>query len=214
LTQDSVMQPIILLGIIAAGAAALGTGFLAPQIDMIWVQTIGVGDADLFTPVNHVAVDLDVNAVENLGLNGIQDINGCIPNTTGPNACDDTFDNKFVECSWHIGVNDLAINTMGTTNPADDMQETDIQEVICKLTGMDAQGNPNHLAVAECNKNYPSNIDDNPTTPELESDYPFSGHEFCTLTAADEAFPGALLIDNVGDVRIVVRGANPTIFED
>ena len=211
------MQPIILLGIIAVGAAALGTGFLAPQIGMVWVQTIGVGDADLFTPVDHVAVDLDVAAIENLGANGIQDVNGCLPNTTGPTACDDTFDNKVVECSWHIGTDDLAINTMGTPDPSDDKTEVDIEEVICKITGMNAQGVPNHLAIAECSKLYPSLVDDVPTTPlVLESDYPFSSHQAChvgdTVGPLVEAFPGALLIDNVGDVRIVVRGANPTLF--
>ena len=183
------MQPIILLGIIAVGAAALGTGFLAPEIANVWVQNIGVGDADLFTPVNHVAVDLDVAPIINQG-----------PNPTI--LTDNYFDNKVVECSWHIGIDDLATNDMGTPDdPTDDMTETDIEEVICKIT--DANDN----AIAECSKLYPD-------TPANEPDYPFSQHQACNEQNGNplvEAYPGALLIDNVEDVRIVVRGSNPTL---
>src|SRR3972149_7247105 len=100
------MKPIILLGIMAVIGIFASTGFLAPEIANVWVQNIGVGDADLFTPVDHVAVDLDVAPIINIG-------NPSIPN-------DNYFDNKVVECSWHIGVDDLATNDMGTpTDPTD-----------------------------------------------------------------------------------------------
>ncbi|MGI0056837.1 MAG: hypothetical protein ACREAK_05630 [Nitrosarchaeum sp.] len=165
------MQPIILLAIVAVGAIAIGSGFLAPQIGNIIVQNIGVGDADLATPVDTVRVDLDVAPILNIND----------PNT----PFDNYFDNKVVECSWHIGIEDLVND------------ETDINEVICKIT--DADNN----AIAECNVIYPTTID---------TDYPFSQHQFCNNLV--EAYPGALLIDNVEDVRIVVRGDNPTIFEN
>lgn len=195
------MQPIILLGIMAVGAAALSTGFLAPEIENIWVQNIGVGEADLFQPVDHVAVDLDVQAIENFGPNGQDDAADCAPN------CDDYFDNKVVECSWHIGTDDLATNDMGTQDESDDMTETDIEEVICKIT--DENGN----AIAECGITYPQTVDD--ITGESLVDYPFSDHQKCgpegDANPFLEAYEGALLIDNVEDVKIVVRGENPAI---
>ena len=181
------MQPIILLAIVAVGAIALGSGFLFPTFD-INVQNVGVGDADLASPIDPeegvVDVDIDIDATFN-------------DNATPELLTDDYFDNKVTECSWHIGVNDLAVG------------ETDITEVICKITGVDGQGVPNGVAIAECNEYYGPTFDTNPgpTFGDALVDYPFSEHEFCE---PDEAYDGALLIDNVGDVRIVVRGDNPT----
>ena len=169
------MQPIILLAIVAVGAVAISSGFLAPEIENIIVQNIGVGDADLATPVDTVRVDLDVAPIINLGAD-LQDPN------------DNYFDNKVVECSWHIGTEDLVGD------------ETDINEVICKITDID------NNAIAECSTTYTPTF--NPITGAANIDYPFSSHEFCFPV---EAYDGALLIDNVGDVRIVVRGDNPTI---
>ena len=174
------MQPIILLGIVAAGAIAMSSGFLAPAIENIWVQSLGVGAADLASPVDHVAVDLDVG-----------------PSLVDPDASivgDEYFKNAVLSCSWHIGTDDLAVvmDPDGQPNSGDEILEEDINEVICKITDADSK------AIAECGITYPST---------LGIDYPFSQHQECV---PDEAFPGALDIDNVEDVRIVVRGANPT----
>src|SRR3990172_523728 len=132
------MQPIILLAIVAVGAVALGTGFLFPTFQ-INVQNVGVGDADLASPICPsciVDVDIDIDAT---------------PNDAGTEILtDDYFDNKVTECSWHIGVNDLAVG------------ETDITEVICKITGVDGQGVPNGVAIAECNEYYGPTFDTNP----------------------------------------------------
>lgn len=167
------MQPIILLGIVAAGAIAMSSGFLAPEIANVWVQNLGVGNADLDTPVDHVAVDLDVGPT-------------LVDPDEIPNNGDEFWKNAVNECSWHIGIDDL--NTDGA------MPETDIEEVICKIT--DIADN----AIAECGMEYPE-------TDAAEPDYPFSEHQECV---PNEAYDGALELDNVHDVRVVVRGANPT----
>jgi len=172
------MQPLILLAIVAVGAVALGTGFLAPIIPNMTVQNIGVGDKDLLTPLSNVKVDLDVEATL---------VNPDADTTNLPG--DEFYKNAITECSWHIGLGDLANG------------ETDIEEVICKITG-EATNDQDNVAIGECNKEYPE-------SGAGEPDYPFSSHEFCTPV---EAYPGAMDIDNVGDVRIVVRGSNPTVL--
>src|SRR3990172_3748910 len=131
------MQPIILLGIVAVGAVALGSGFLFPTFN-INVKNVGVGDADLSSPIDpdEGLVDVDIGIDPELNDNGTPEL-----------LTDDYFDNKVDECSWHIGLDDLAFG------------ETDITEVICKITGVDAQGIPNGVAIAECNEYYAPSFD-------------------------------------------------------
>jgi len=171
LTQDSVMQPIIILGIIAVIGIFAGTGFLAPAIDMVWVQTIGVGDADLESPLHHAGVDLDIAAFPGVGPNG-QPI----------------FKNKFVSCSFHAGTQDF--NTL-----------QNLDKVICKLTDINnkviaeqfIQFCPDPVPIGGCGVL--------PTwTPSTQY----------IISPLVEAYPGALNIDNVEDVRLVVLGDDPT----
>ena len=166
------MQPLILLAIVAVGAVALGSGFLFPTFN-VNVQNVGVGDADLASPIagtGIVDVDLDVTALD----------------------VGDHYNNQVTDCSWHVGTDDL-------NHP----QTDDISKVICKITGVNAQGQPNHIAIGECFQTYGvfSNV----------QEYPFSQDQHCTPV---EAYPGSLLIDNVGDVRIVILGENPTYPQD
>ena len=166
------MKPIILLGIIALVGIFAGTGFLAPAIDMVWVQTIGVGDADLESPLHHAAVDLKVEPT--LGM--------------GPDGETMIFKNKFTKCSFHAGVEDF--NTL-----------QNLDKVICKLTDI------NNKVIAEA----PLQFCPVPTPPGGCGGLPqWTPSTQYTIGPLIEAYPNALMIDNVEDVRLVVLGDNPT----
>lgn len=53
------MQPLIMITLLGVAAAALGTGFLTTGFDLT-VQQLGVQEEDLTSPVNTVAVDLEL----------------------------------------------------------------------------------------------------------------------------------------------------------
>ncbi len=58
------MQPIVLLALVGVAAAALGSGFLANQAEiMINLQGLGVGTADIELPISDAWVDLSVTAI-------------------------------------------------------------------------------------------------------------------------------------------------------
>jgi len=158
------MKPIILLGIVAIGAIALGTGFLAPIIPNVTLQNLGVGDKDLETPINNAGVDLDIQAVL------VDDGNGGA-----------LYKNKFFSCSFHSGDSPLS-------GPLD--------AVICKLT------NSEGLAVGEGRINFCDDLNICPQGPYIPS-------KQYIIAPLSEAYPGALNLDNVNDVKIVVLGNNP-----
>ena len=64
-----IMQPIILLTIVAVAAGALGIGSMANVIDLSMVQSLGVGQTDLETDVVKANVDFEVLKVPTLGNN-------------------------------------------------------------------------------------------------------------------------------------------------
>ena len=164
------MKPIILLGIMAVIGIFASTGFLAPEIANVWVQNIGVGDADLESPLNHAGVDLDVGPILGVDANG-----------------NPIWKNKFVSCSFHAGVQDFIT-----------LQNLD--KVICKLS------DENGKDIAEgfiqfCPVPAPNGCGAFPVwTPSQQY----------IITPLVEAYPNALLLDNVEDVRIVVLGDDPT----
>lgn len=81
------MQPLILVGIIAAFALVTGSGFLAPGIEEIWVQNLGVGEHDIETPISEASMDLRiVPIVECCDLDG-----------------NEFWKNRFVSCTFHSG---------------------------------------------------------------------------------------------------------------
>ena len=58
------MQPIVLLALVGVGAAALGTGFLANQDQiMVNLQGLGVGTELIEAPISDAWVDLSVTAM-------------------------------------------------------------------------------------------------------------------------------------------------------
>ncbi len=101
------MQPILIVALIGVAAAATGMGFLATNPIMLNVQTLGVGQADLESPISAANIDLSIAVVE------LEDEMG---NTI--------FSNVIDVCSFHY--DDLA------SFPGLEGQST----VICKLTDM------------------------------------------------------------------------------
>ncbi|MGI0056835.1 MAG: hypothetical protein ACREAK_05620 [Nitrosarchaeum sp.] len=162
------MKPIILLGIMAAIGIFAGSGFLAPVINNVLLQNIGVGDKDLETPIDSAGVDLQIQAF----LDPVNQV----------------FKNKFVSCSFHSGESPL---------------EGSLDKVICKLT------DENDNAIAEASLQFctqeQADADDCPLgTVQWEPSQQY------ILSPLIEAYPGALQLDNVEDVRLVVMGDDPT----
>lgn len=57
------MQPILMLAILGVGATAVGAGFLSNVITLN-VQQLGVGQADLTSPLDTANIDLEVHPVQ------------------------------------------------------------------------------------------------------------------------------------------------------
>ncbi len=101
------MQPILIVALIGVAAAATGMGFLASNPIMLNVQTLGVGQADLASPISDANIDLSIEVVEGVDENG---------NTI--------FKNVISVCSFHY---ETTQGFQGLTGDS---------TVICKLTDM------------------------------------------------------------------------------
>ena len=66
------MQPILIVALIGVAAAATGVGFLNSNTIMLNVQTLGVGEQDLASPISAANIDLSVEAIEGVGPDGEQ----------------------------------------------------------------------------------------------------------------------------------------------
>ena len=81
------MQPLVLLGIVAAFALVVGTGAMAPSIEQVWIQSLGVGEHDIEAPITDASLDLRVAPIV-----------AC---------CDEDgsefWKNRFVSCTFHSG---------------------------------------------------------------------------------------------------------------
>ena len=156
------MKPIILLGILAAAVITLSSGYLFPTFQ-VNVQNLGVGDANLASPIENAGVDLNIEAISyGVGKETI-------------------FKNKITSCSFHTG----------------DAPEFGLSAVICKIT------NQNNEAIAEARLNFCDG-------DLLACPYGhFEPSMHYDITNLQEAYPGALNMDNAYDIRIVVLGANP-----
>jgi len=102
------MQPLIMITLLGVAAAALGTGFLTTGFDLT-VQQLGVQEEDLTSPVNTVAVDLELTKLEVASHDDLGGLGGHSPQTHYHNVID--------ECSFHAA-NNLKKDTT----------------IICKLT--------------------------------------------------------------------------------
>ena len=77
------MQPIVWIVIVGIASAALGTGFLTTDFSLN-VQSLGVQETDLTSPVDTVNIDFVISKVK------------------GPNSLGKTvFKNKIIECIFH-----------------------------------------------------------------------------------------------------------------
>ncbi len=103
---EKIMKPIILLALVGVAATATGVGFLNTEI-MLNVQNLGVGSADLETPISDANVDLSIVAVDGIDIEG-----------------NSVFKNIINACSFHYPDNQ---NFPGLNNNGD-------ATVICKLT--------------------------------------------------------------------------------
>lgn len=101
------MQSIIIFAVMATAATGLSVGFLSNTINLN-VQSLGVGDQDLTSPITNATIDLNVNKT-------LVD-----PTPLLPQNGDEFFDNIIDRCSFHSNEN---------------IPGTDIQ-VICKLTNI------------------------------------------------------------------------------
>jgi len=62
------MQPIIWIGLVGVAAVAMGSGFLFQgQEIMINLQKLGVGEADIESPISDAFVDLSVTHIDGVG---------------------------------------------------------------------------------------------------------------------------------------------------
>ena len=81
------MQPLVLVGVITAFALFAGTGFLAPEIDQVIAQNLGMGDHDIESPIDSATIDLRVApTLECCDLDG-----------------NEFWKNRFVSCTFHSG---------------------------------------------------------------------------------------------------------------
>ncbi len=97
------MQPLIMILLVGVAAAALGTGFLTNSINLT-VQDLGVGETNLKSPVQSVAVDLVLSKIQ-------------VDPHLVPDAPQTHFHNFIDKCSF------IANTNIGKTG-----------EIICKLT--------------------------------------------------------------------------------
>ena len=182
------MQPILLLGLVAAAAITMSSGFLLTDQVQVWLQGVGTGRADAQNPVKHVSVDIDIDKVLNRG------------NPNDP--LDDFYDNIVTECSFHIAASDLNDQ---------DMDPTDldgIEEVICKLTENGVTKGEGSMTFANGGKiQCPSVLVGTPPD-ELPTFCPSTHYVIKNLMWADGT---PATISEWTDVRIVARGENPTI---
>jgi hypothetical protein len=107
---SKLMQPILIVALIGVAAAATGVGFLNGNTIMLNVQSLGVGSADLESPISNANVDLSIDAVEGVGPDG-----------------ETIFFNVIDVCSFHY---DAFAGFTGLLSADDDAT------VICKLTDM------------------------------------------------------------------------------
>src|SRR3990172_12496452 len=110
------MQPILILGLVAAAAITMSSGFLLQDTIDVWLQGAGYGTANAVDPVSHVSVDIDIDKQLNQGAD-LQLVT------------DNYWDNVITECSFHIEANE--INDQNMNN---DLTDDGVEEVICKLT--------------------------------------------------------------------------------
>jgi hypothetical protein len=178
------MQPILILGLVAAAAITMSSGFLLTDQVQVWLQGVGTGKADAANPVDHVSVDIDIDKVTNAGPD----------QTLG--TPDDFYDNIVTECSFHIAANDINDQDM---NPTD---LDGIEEVICKLT-------ENGVTKGEGSKTFRNGGRIDCTTTPLDEYFCPSRHYVITNLMWADGTPAT--ISQWTDVRVVVRGENPTI---
>ena len=105
------MQPILIVALIGVAAAATGMGFLANNSIMLNVQTLGVGQADLSSPISDANIDLSISQEEGVGPDG-----------------ETIFFNVIDVCSFHY--DEQPQGFQGLQSPNNDAV------VICKLTDM------------------------------------------------------------------------------
>ena len=105
------MQPLIMITLLGVAAAALGTGFLTTGFDLT-VQQLGVQEEDLTSPVNTVAVDLELTKLEVASHDDLGGVGGHSPQTH--------FHNIIDKCSFVAASN----------IPKD-------SKIVCKLTDAD-----------------------------------------------------------------------------
>ena len=172
------MQPIILLGVVAAAAALIGTGFLGQGGNIaLWVQSLGWGEQDLQAPISHAFIDLNLKKVPN-------------ENGTPEDRSDDFFDNVIHSCSFH---SDQSIRS------ADAATELSQGVIICKLT------DDRDKAIAE--GRILLNGEADPECPQTESTVGYDASQHLNIDICQTAFPGANDVQKVTDVKIVVEGA-------
>ena len=102
------LQPILIIALVGLAAAATGIGVLNSNTIMLNVQSLGVGSADLESPISDANVDFSISAVEGVDEDG---------NTI--------FTNVITFCSFHYPGDDPF---QGLNSPT--------SRVICKLTDM------------------------------------------------------------------------------
>jgi len=187
------MQPIIILGLVAAVAITMSSGFLLQPTIQVWLQGVGFGAADAKDPVRHVSVDIDVDKV-------LRD-----PTPTAQNSGDETYDNVITECSFHIAAADILNQDMDTTDV------DGVEEVICKLTESGKVKGEASITFLNGGK---INCFKDATGANTQTAVPGyfcpSQHYEISLTNANWADGTPATIQEWTDVLIVVRGENPT----
>ena len=172
------MQPIIILGVVAAAAALIGTGFLGNGGNIaLWVQSLGWGEQDLKAPISHAFIDLNLKKIPN-------------DNGTPTDRSDDFFDNVIHSCSFH---SDQSIRS------ADTATELSPGVIICKLT------DDRDKAIAEGRILLNGKAD--PACPQTDSTVGYESSQHLNIDICQTAFPGANDVQKVHDVKIVVEGA-------
>ena len=172
------MQPIIILGVVAAAAALIGTGFLGNGGNIaLWVQSLGWGEQDLKAPISHAFIDLNLKKIAN---------NAGTPTDNS----DDFFDNVISSCSFH---SDDSIRS------ADPSSELSPGVIICKLT------DDRDKAIAE--GRILLNGQQDPDCKQTQTTVGYESSQHLNIDICQTAFPGANDVQKVTDVKIVVEGA-------
>jgi len=190
------MQPIIILGAVVVAAALIGTGFLGQGGNIVlWVQSLGWGEADLTPPITHAFIDLNLKKIRNDA------------GTTGTDT-DDYFDNVINSCSFHAAEDILA-------NPpaVEGVKNLSTGVIICKLT------NEKDLAIAEgrvlldgsSEEGCPqSDLGKLRADPQKERAGGYHASDHLNIDICQFAYPGSNDVQKVTDVKIVVEGAFST----